>query len=319
MTGLYAELQQVLKGETPWKIDGVIPITSAIDESNITPNRSGPIGAIVLAGGRGTRLGIKGPKGCFYILGKSLFEHLLEKGKKADLFIAIMTSPDNHDETKRFLEVNHWFGLDPQRVDLFVQSVVPALSKEGGFIYNINGTRFTTPSGNGALYRSFRDQGVLHKWKKLGVKAVNIVMIDNYLADPADLKCISLIQEKGAEIVMKAIERGSPDEKVGLFGVKNGRLVVQEYFELVLNDKVNLDWKYCNTGMFSASLDFLEKAADIKLPWHLVEKGDHYQFENFIFDSFPKANKFFIVHYPRKTCFAPIKSKTDIEWLIANQ
>lgn len=315
---LHDELYAVFAGKTSWKVEGLIPVTDALDESTISEDFCGPIGAIILAGGRGSRLGVMGPKGCVEVLGKSLFEHLLEKAKRVDLFIAIMTSPDNHDETKTFLEANSWFGLDPERIDLFIQSVAPTFSKEGTFLYNNDGTHYTTPSGNGAVYGAFRDQGILSKWKSLGIKGVNILMIDNFLGNPADPKCISLIGKSDVDLVIKTVERNSFEEKVGLLGVKGGRLFVQEYFELSLEERENSKWKFCNTGMFSCSIGFLEEAANINLPWHLVQKGSHFQFETFIFDAFYIANKFLIVRYPRKISFAPIKSFDDIEKLIPN-
>ena len=59
-------------------------------------------GIIILAGGLGTRLGFSGPKGCFPLPnGKTLFETHLDKF--GHLPLAVMTSPTNHEETKKAL------------------------------------------------------------------------------------------------------------------------------------------------------------------------------------------------------------------------
>ncbi|MFI0478646.1 MAG: hypothetical protein ACH349_05975, partial [Candidatus Rhabdochlamydia sp.] len=79
----------------------------------------GKVGCLILAGGDGSRLDWKGPKGTFPICiknqKKSLFQRLCEKIKKKQslgqcLQIAIMTSLSNHAETENFFKKNHFFG-----------------------------------------------------------------------------------------------------------------------------------------------------------------------------------------------------------------
>lgn len=75
--------------------------------------RKGEVAVITLAGGQGTRLGYKGPKGSYEIdvpPKKSLFEFtcdkLIEASKKYGSYIPwyIMTSPSNDKQTKAFFE-----------------------------------------------------------------------------------------------------------------------------------------------------------------------------------------------------------------------
>ncbi len=294
------ELYEVFLGKSRWKVEGVLPLQEPISEETLPHADLGPIGVLLLAGGRGTRLGFLGPKGCFEYKGKSLFEHLLSKIDRPNTLIAIMTSPENHEETERFLKERQWFGLN---IDLFCQSTAPTLSKEGKWLEKM------TPSGNGALFSSFQKSGLLEKWKERGVVGINVLMIDNPLANPVDLKPFSLIQE-GCDLVVKTVKKRSPEEKLGLLGMKEGKLIVKEYFEVGEEEKN--DWQWGNTGLFSASLSFFERAASYQLPWHLVQKEHHYQFETFIFDAFSKAERVAVVASERERSFFPIKSLQDL-------
>jgi UDP-N-acetylglucosamine pyrophosphorylase len=281
-------------------VEGAAALTEALPKEGLFSVIEENFGAIILAGGRGTRLGVQGPKGCVEVEGKSLFEHLLSKARDPRLWVAIMTSPDNHEETKRFLQAHDWFGVDPSHIDLFVQSTAPVLSRDGRWLEQ------ETPSGNGAIFHTFREHGLLQKWKNLGISAVNILPIDNPKADPADTTCFALPEE----LVVKVVAQISPEEKVGRMVTKSGRLLVQEYFELSPEQKEA--GAFCYAGMFSCSLSFLERAASLKLPWHLVQKDNHFQFETFIFDAFSVARSFSLVHYPR-SLFVPIKSMADLQ------
>ena len=93
-----------------------------------------------MAGGQGTRLGHKGPKGTFDMglpSHKSLFELLCETLKRArDKYGVvipwyIMTSKENNNETQEFLEKNNYFGYDKNSVMLFEQGELPLIDING--------------------------------------------------------------------------------------------------------------------------------------------------------------------------------------------
>ena len=92
--------------------------------------RNCKVGAILLAGGQGTRLGFDKAKGMYNIgVTKELyiFEQLIENLKKvtdeagAYVPLYIMTSDKNDEQTRTFFEEHDFFGYDKNYVKFFVQ------------------------------------------------------------------------------------------------------------------------------------------------------------------------------------------------------
>ena len=83
------------------------------NEIGLEAIRQGKVGAVLLAGGMGTRLGSDDPKGMYNIgitkevyIFQRLIENLMEVVKKADAWVPlyIMTSDKNHEATVKFLK-----------------------------------------------------------------------------------------------------------------------------------------------------------------------------------------------------------------------
>jgi len=100
----------------------------------------GKVGAVLLAGGQGTRLGFDGPKGTFDMgvtRSVSIFELQMRNitevtkitGRHFPLFI--MTSVKNNAETIEFFEINDYFGYPRDRVHFFIQEVAPTCDENG--------------------------------------------------------------------------------------------------------------------------------------------------------------------------------------------
>ncbi len=255
-------------------------------------------GVIILAGGMGSRLGFQGPKGCFEISpGKTLFEVLLEKGSGE---VAIMTSPRNHEATLHFLKEKGF-----AQVALFQQS-----THEG------------VPDGNGGALHHFIASGVAKTWKEKGIEYIQVIPVDNPLANPWDPDVIKLLEE-GYELVLKAFPRTNPDEKVGVIETNEGKLTIKEYTEI--SDQIKNDLKKypaAYSGCFGIHISFLDKIMDFPLnhmPYHFVKKNvdgkECIKRERFIFDLFFLAKHFFVLIKERESFFAPIKSKEDIQEL----
>ena len=95
---------------------------------------------VTMAGGQGTRLGHKGPKGTFKIdvkpepkyLFQILAENLERANKKYGVILPwyIMTSTENNKETVEFFKNNNYFGYDESKVKFFIQGNLPLLFKD---------------------------------------------------------------------------------------------------------------------------------------------------------------------------------------------
>jgi len=288
------------------------PKAIAIENSkNITK----PFGAILLAGGQGTRLGLLSPKGCFELeKGVTLFQVIVSKLNHPLGYLAVMTSFDNHLETIEHFEKNHFFGLDRTQVDFFSQDVSPILDENLSWFLNEKKELSKSPSGNGSVYGAFVNSPIFKKWKENCVHTINILPVDNFLASPQDEALIHQI-ESGKALAIKAIEKESLHEPIGTLMLSNNCLKVVEYSE-----KPMLGLGY--SGLCSLSIDFFEQAASQALPLHLAKKKGKkwsvsgvqevnvYKFETFLFDAFEFAPSFVILNSCRKKTFCPLKNKT---------
>ena len=120
--------------------------------------RDGKVGAVLLAGGQGIRLGFEHPKGMFNIgidrelyIFKCLINNLLEVTRQADAWIPlfIMTSVDNNKETQEFFEQHNYFGYSSENVWFFIQEQLPTVNTDGKLMLSCDGTISTVPNGNG--------------------------------------------------------------------------------------------------------------------------------------------------------------------------
>ena len=105
--------------------------------------RDAKVGAVLLAGGQGSRLGFDHPKG-MYNMGKTrdlyIFECLIHNLKKvtdeAEAYVPlmIMTSEQNDAETRAFLKEHDYFGYSADNVHFFKQETEPAVDENGKLI-----------------------------------------------------------------------------------------------------------------------------------------------------------------------------------------
>lgn len=266
---------------------------------------AGKVGCIVLAGGDGSRLGWNGPKGTFplsLVKQKSLFQMIYERKEAAskhyqtDLKFAVMTSPLNHEITKNAF---------PENTPLFSQRLIPLLDE------NKHPLEEKRPNGNGEVLHCFYESGLYHEWKQAGVEYIQVILIDNPLAEPYDPNQIGIQAKTGAEITLKAVERLNPHENVGMIGKKGKKVCIVEYFE-----NPPKHWRLANTSLFAFHMDFIEKAKQIDLPMHEVKKfvdgKPVYKRECFIFDLLKHADKVEVILYPREEIFAPLKNRDDV-------
>lgn len=186
---------------------GVITPLAAMELSEIDANREsftatgleairdGKVGAVLLAGGMGTRLGSDNPK-CMYNVGINrelyIFECLVNnmmdvvRHSGSWLHLFVMTSEKNNDVTIRFMKEKEFFGYNPKFVHFFKQEMAAATDYEGKIYLEEKGRLATSPNGNGGWFISMKNAGLLELVKKEGIEWINVFAVDNVLQRIAD-------------------------------------------------------------------------------------------------------------------------------------
>jgi len=304
--------------------------------------RQGKVACLILAGGQGSRLGVDGPKGAVAvspIKGKSLFQLFSERCRSASLragrplHLAVMTSPLNHNATKEFFASHGHFNLPSSHLHFFEQSVLPFCDDRGNWLLERTGKIAEGPDGNGNALHLLYQTGLYDQWHSDGVEYVNVILVDNPLADPFDAELIGYHCRMHADAVVKAVPRLSANEKMGVVVTSNGKPCVIEYSELSDADllAVGTDgsprFSIANTSQFSFHIDFIRKIAtdrECAMPLHLARKQAPvllataqgscielvkvWKFETFIFDLLAFAQRVEVLLYPRGLSYAPLKN-----------
>ena len=300
---------------------------------------------VTMAGGQGTRLEHKGPKGTFLLnvkpKPKYLFEILADSLKKNNekygitLNWYIMTSSDNNDETIKFFEEHNYFDYPVSNIKFFMQGNMPLLNEEGKLVIDKDGSIKYASNGNGAVFRSMRDKGILEDMRQKGIEWVFIGAVDNAILNMVDETLLGLTIRERNLIGSKTIVKAYPEEKVGVFCRKNNKLYIIEYSEMPQdiiyltdeNDELIFGESHIMCNLFN--MKALEKIAEQELPYHsahkkvnyldengkLVEatKPNAYKFEQFIFDGFRYFNDITLLRGKREEDFAPIKNKDGVD------
>lgn len=306
--------------------------------------RAGKVGAVLFAGGMGTRLGSDEPKGVYNIgitkdiyIFERLIVNLLEVVREADTWIPlfVMTSDKNHDATVRFLTAHAFFGYKAEYVHFFQQGMAPAVGYDGRIYMEGRSRMSTSPNGNGGWYISMENTGVLKTAKEYGVEWLNVFAVDNVLQRIADPVFIGAVLEKQCAVGAKVVRKNAPDEKVGVMCLEDGRPSIVEYYELteeLMNAKNEKGEPAYNFGVIlnylfkeSALHEVLEK----KLPLHMVEKKipymdaegnmvkpeepNGYKFESLVLDMIHEMDSCLPFEVVRSREFAPIKNRTGVD------
>ena len=134
--------------------------------------KSGYIAVVTMAGGQGTRLGHKGPKGTYEIKfdgtneKKSLFQIMCEDIKrvnqKYNVIIPwyIMTSEENDLETKQYFESHNFFDYPKDKINFFIQGKLPLIDINGKLMLQETYLIKDASNGNGNVFRSMKNNNI---------------------------------------------------------------------------------------------------------------------------------------------------------------
>lgn len=305
---------------------------------------SGKVGAILVAGGQGTRLGFDKPKGVLPIgpvSGASLFqilaEQVLARSRRAKQPIPyfIMTSDATHEDTVAYFAENGYFGLPPDDVYFFAQGNMPAVDAvTGKLLLAQKGQLSMSPDGHGGLLAALAKAGLLVEMQRRGIELLHYHQVDNPTAIVCDPIFLGFHRLLGSEMSTKVVAKRSAEERMGVVVDVDGKTQIIEYSDLPAETARTADARGClllwagSTAIHVFNRDFLERIVQgpTALPFHVAHKKvpfcdeqgaciapeteNAYKFERFIFDAIPMAERALVLETDRSREFNPVKNAT---------
>ncbi|MBR1930926.1 MAG: UTP--glucose-1-phosphate uridylyltransferase [Lachnospiraceae bacterium] len=306
--------------------------------------RAGKVGAVLLAGGMGTRLGSDNPKGMYNVgvtrelyIFECLIHNLLDVVHQCEAWVHlfVMTSDKNHDATVQFLQEHDFFGYRGEYVHFFKQEMAAATDYEGKIYLEEKGKLSTSPNGNGGWFISMQNNGLLELVHNEGIEWLNVFAVDNVLQRIADPCFVGATIQRNCVVGAKVVRKNAPDEKVGVMCLEDGRPSIVEYYELTEELMNAKDDKGDPAYNFGVILNYLFKVADLEhmmmnhMPLHIVEKKipylneqgelvkpqapNGYKFESLVLDMIHQLDSCLPFEVVRNKEFAPIKNKTGVD------
>lgn len=334
---------------------GVISPLGAMELSEIEANRerftktgieaikAGKVGAVLLAGGMGTRLGSDDPKGMYNVgitrelyIFECLVGNLMDVVKQADAWIHlfVMTSDKNNDATIKFLTEHKFFGYNADYVHFFKQEMAAATDYNGKIYLEEKGKLSTSPNGNGGWFISLQKNGLLDLVREQGIEWINVFAVDNVLQRIADPCFVGATIEKNCVVGAKVVRKAAPDEKVGAMCLEDGKPSIVEYYDMTQELMDAKNEKGEPAYNFGVILNYLFYVPDLEkmmasLPLHVVEKKipyldedgnlvkpeapNGYKFESLVLDMIHQLDSCLPFEVVREKEFAPIKNKTGVD------
>ncbi len=306
--------------------------------------KDGKVGAVLLAGGMGTRLGSNDPKGMYNVgINKELFifecliNNMMDVVKETGAYVHffVMTSDLNHESTVNFFKLKNNFGYPDEYVHFFKQEMAPCCDKNGKVFLESKGKVSVSPNGNGGWFLSMMKTGMLDIVKKAGIEWLNIFAVDNVCQRIADPVFVGATIVEGKSSGAKVIRKVTPDEKVGAICLEDGHPSIVEYYELTDEMRDELDENGEPVYNFGVILNYLFGVAELEeivnksLPYHVVEKKIPYldengvevkpeapnglKFEQLVLDMVHLAESCLSFEVVREREFAPVKNKTGVD------
>ena len=305
---------------------------------------AGTFAVVTMAGGQGTRLGYKGPKGTYEIdfepHKKSLFQIMCEDIQRANNKYGItipwyiMTSEENDLQTKEYFEKHNYWGYPREKIKFFIQGKLPLITVDKKLFLQESYLIKEASNGNGNVFKSMKECGIIEELEKNNIAWVSFGGIDNILLKNADPLFLGLAIDKKQEVASKTIFKQTPLENTAVYCKKYGKPAILDYADINLeisnlkNEEGIYLYREANMLSHIMSISAIKKVADIELPYHrahkknafvndegmkqVPDKPNSFKFENFIFDAFSFFDDLLLLRVNANEEFAPIKDFTGI-------
>lgn len=313
-------------------------------ETGLEAIRGGRVGAVLLAGGMGTRLGSDHPKGMYNVgvtrtlyIFECLINNMLDVVRQAGTWfhLFVMTSERNHEATVSFLKEHGFFGYREEYVHFFTQEMAVATDYQGKIYLEEKGKLSTSPNGNGGWFVSLQKAGLLETLRREGIEWLNVFAVDNVLQRILDPCFVGATIRRGCTVGAKVVRKSAPDEKVGAICLEDGRPSIVEYYDMTPELMDAKDEKGEPAYHFGVILNYLfqveelTRIAEKSLPLHVVERkitclneaGEQVRpespngckFEKLVLDMIHEMKSCLPFEVVREREFAPVKNMTGID------
>jgi UDP-N-acetylglucosamine/UDP-N-acetylgalactosamine diphosphorylase len=305
---------------------------------------AGKVGAVLVAGGQGSRLGFEHPKGMFPIgpvSGHSLFQMLLEKlaatrqRYAAAIPLYVMTSDATHDETVAYLTEHAFFGLPAEEVHFFQQGNLPAVDAEtGALLLEARDSLALSPDGHGGMLAAMARSGALDDVRRRRLEQLFYFQVDNPLIKMCDPLFIGYHRASGSEMSTQVVAKAAAEDRVGNVVSIDGQVRIIEYSDLPAESasQRNADGSLrlwagsIAVHVFDTAFLFRMAADPEGTPYHIARKAvpcldadenrvrpggnekNAIKFERFIFDLLPAARRSIVMEVDAAQAFAPVKN-----------
>lgn len=306
--------------------------------------KQGKLAVITLAGGMGSRLGFKGPKGSYELemsneeKKKSLFEFICDKLKFANekynccIPWYIMTSPSNDKKTKEYFELHKYFDYPKEKVHFFKQHTIHILDINGKVMLDNIGKLKRDSNGNGDIFKTFKEAKLEETLEN--IEWISVSGVDNILLEVIDPLFIGLSAYNKSQVASKSVSKKDLDAKTWVFANVDGKTNIINPAFLIdgmrysKNEKGQYKYNQINILAHLFSKEAFLKCVDFEIPYHrafkktdyineegmkmVVQEPNSFKFEKFIFDVFQYFDNFTLLEVDENQEFAPIKAFTGI-------
>lgn len=300
--------------------------------------KRGKFAVVTMAGGQGTRLGYKGPKGTFELditPKKSLFEILCDTLKdacakyKVVIPWYIMTSTYNDEATRKFFEEKNFFGYPKKFIKFFKQSQLPLIDINGNLILEELYKVKEASNGNGDVFSSMKSEGILKDIAKKRIEWISFSGVDNVILEIVDPVFLGLTISNNKLTASKTLFKENVNDKDWIFAKRNGKPAIINSCHLTDSMKIAQDsskkYLYRQTNILAHlfHISAINKICEVKLPYHrafkkntfincegmkqVPESPNTFKFETFIFDAFSLFDDIELLQVEVEDEFAPIK------------
>ena len=305
---------------------------------------SNSFAVVTMAGGQGTRLGYKGPKGTYELhtkpYKKSLFEiqceNIKETNNRYKITIPwyIMTSEENNEQTQKYFSEHNYFSYPKNKIKFFIQDKLPLITTNGKLILQEPYLIKEAANVNGNVFSSMKNHNIIADLENNNIKWISFGGIDNVLLKNVDSLLLGLTVKNKYQIASKSIFKEDPLEKTAVYCKKYNKPAILDYdnidLKLSMSKYKNGMYKYREANMLShlMSIEAVKKVSNITLPYHrafkknafvnsegvkeVPSKPNSFKFENFIFDAFSYFDDMLLLRVNANEEFAPIKDFTGI-------